>query len=135
MGGNMYIQNETDKEFSVLLGKTIVKIDTIKNEIGEISEIIFYCSDNTKYKMYHMLDCCESVVIQDICGELDDIINSKILYADMSSFKPSLDDLEIPDSFTWTFYKIGTFNGWVDIRWFGESNGWYSEEVSFVELE
>jgi hypothetical protein len=48
-----------------------------------------------------------------------------------SDHKPS----EYDESFTWTFYKFATRKGYVDVRWFGQSNGYYSESVTFVEVK
>lgn len=136
-------------EISELIGKTIVSID--KKE----DELIFICATGEKYKMYHSQDCCESVIIEDICGDLDDLIGTPILKAEEvsnesfvntfeSKFKKKKDDdysekdeegNSKPKSYTWTFYKFTTIKGYVDIRWFGESNGNYSESVNFEKAD
>lgn len=123
--------NNNDVNINVLLGKTIVKIDRGTEELG------FTTSDGEIYRMYHEQDCCEGVSIDDINGDLNDLLNSPILMAEEvisnenpSDYKPDM----YQDSFTWTFYKLATIKGYVTIRWYGESNGYYSESVSFVKV-
>jgi hypothetical protein len=115
---------------SELLGKILTHI-----EVGpDNDEIIFTCDNGTQYKMFHQKECCEAVSIDDIAGELDCLLNSPILQAEESTSFDNPKDKEYDDSCTWTFYKMATVKGYVTIRWYGTSNGYYSESVDFVRL-
>lgn len=89
------------------------------------------------FKMYHDQDCCEGVAVEDIVGNLDDVIGAPLVMAEEVESHDRPADLPAPtyppDSQTWTFYKLATVKGYVTIRWLGESNGYYSESVSFAE--
>jgi hypothetical protein len=119
-------------EISELIGKTIKEI---KGGAGD-DTMTFVCADGTVYTMYHSQDCCESVYIADIVGDLPDLIGTPILRAEESTSGDRPADLPAPEyeaeSQTWTFYKLATVKGWVDIRWYGSSNGYYSEGVTFA---
>lgn len=121
-------------DINVLVGKTLAEI--IKTD----DEIRFIAMDGSEYLMYHSQDCCESVSIEDVNGNLDDLIGTPILKAEeVSNYEPtSQEDIEKTkeaESCTWTFYKLATIKGYVDIRWFGSSNGYYSERVDFEEIK
>lgn len=115
--------------FSELVGKTLVAVTGA--EKGS-EEIIFECSDGTRYRMYHWQDCCETVSIDDVCGDISDIIGREILIAEERSNAGETSDWG--DSSTWTFYVLSTVKGYVDIRWYGTSNGYYSESVDFEKM-
>lgn len=121
-----------------LIGKTVLSLENKDNE-----ELIFHCDDNSIYKLWHPQDCCESVSIDDINGDLQDLVGSPILMAEeVSDYTPtSEEDIKTTNecnewgSCTWTFYKLATIKGYVDIRWFGQSNGYYSESVYFSKAD
>ena len=131
----MYGEKEVD--VNVLLGRTLTSIEP-RNYCDVLT---FTCDDGVAYEMYHSQDCCESVTIEDICGELDDLIGAPILMAEEAfsrhNITPDGAPISTPqyqdDSFTWTFYKFATIKGYVTIRWHGTSNGYYSESVNFVQ--
>jgi len=126
--------NET-KPFNELLRKTILSIDGLS--VGS-DAITFRCSDGSEYQMFHRQDCCESVSIEDICGDPADIIGFEVLQAEeatSSDNPPGVKTGEYQDSFTWTFYRLTTNRGQIVIRWYGESNGYYSESVDFMQTK
>lgn len=123
-----------DINFESLVGKTLA---AVTGAVGD-DVIEFTTSDGQRFQLYHSQDCCESVSVEDICGDLADLIGSPILVAEESSNSEKDPDgykrAYPPESFTWTFYKIDTAKGGVTIRWLGESNGYYSESVYFKQV-
>jgi hypothetical protein len=118
--------------FSELVGKTLAEINGA--EAGS-DEVVFVSDSGERFKLYHSQGCCESVSVNDVEGDLADLIGSPILLAEEATSDENPEGTPRPefqdDSFTWTFYRIATARGFVVIRWYGESNGYYSESVDF----
>lgn len=93
-------------------------------------EIRFVAEDGTNFIFLHHQNCCENVRVEEIIGNLNDLVGSPLYLAEESSNRDKLPDQQSSDSHTWTFYKFGTNKGYVTIRWLGTSNGYYSERVS-----
>lgn len=70
--------------FNTLKGKIITKIEGLKKESYSV---LFQTSDNKLYKMYHKQGCCESVEVEDVVGDVNDILNSEILLAEEVDFE------------------------------------------------
>ena len=117
--------NYTDCDISVLIGKTLTEIARNGDD-----ELTFTTDSGEVYKMYHQQDCCEDVNIEDIYGDLDCLVGTPILKAEVAT--NSDNPKNEYDSFTWTFYHLATIKGYVTIRWYGGSNGYYSESVDFA---
>lgn len=112
-------------EFNELLGKVFKSVSNIDNY-----EIKFVTEDDQTYRMLHMQDCCEHVYVESIVGDLNDLVGNPILLAE----EVSENDDNASESGTWTFYKLATIKGYVDIRWYGSSNGYYSESVTLFKV-
>lgn len=109
---------------------------TIKQIIGLTPAYINQSSDEINMRFtngascrwYHDQDCCESVTINDVVGDFGDLLHHPILVAEERTADAAG---ECCESGTWTFYAFRSIGGSVDVRWLGESNGYYSESVNF----
>jgi hypothetical protein len=111
------------KSFEDLQGRTLSKVLKLDDY-----ELRFHLTEDHYVRMYHMQDCCESVYIEDIVGDLDDLVGTPLLLVEEVSNYDG-ESKEYSESETWTYYRFRTIKGSVDIRWYGESNGYYSESV------
>lgn len=116
--------------FADLIGKTLLSVEKTD------ATMTFKVDDGSEYEMYHDQDCCESVYIESVVDDLDDLVGEPILVAEeVTSGDDPVDyksESTYRERFTWTFYKLATRKGYVDLRWLGGSNGYYSESVSFA---
>lgn len=121
------------ESFEELKGQTLKGVHATKDEV------VFELENGDKYKLYHDQDCCESVYVEDIIGDLQGLVGEPVLLAEEATNRnetpegvpaPEYQD----DSFTWTFYKLATNKGYATIRFYGSSNGYYSEWVSWRKI-
>ena len=129
-GGNqIQTMNTKDSNFAVaLIGEHLISVEGLK--VGS-TEVIFKTASGRTFKMYHEQDCCESVNVTRH--------STPYTYGEGLAVKEATEKIEqnIPasESATRTTFCIngGSYSGFF-IEWVGESNGYYSESVSFVEI-
>ena len=110
------------------IGKLIVKVQGLEKGSEEIK---IHFEDGSLFYMKHFQDCCECVSVEDI-DQTTDLVGTK-----WQGYEETYKEGESDEwgSSTWSFYHIYTSGGYVWVRWYGSSNGYYSESAScgFVE--
>ncbi|QBQ74614.1 hypothetical protein BcepSauron_234 [Burkholderia phage BcepSauron] len=137
------LDSELLVKFDSLLGETIVGVE----DDPQRRYIIFTTMSGRMLKLYHMDSCCEDVYIESITGDLFDLLGTPLLLANESTSdenpkaQPRPDYLDeeddwdgTPEHFQWTFYRLATARGFVDIRFYGSSNGHYSVKVRLADI-
>ena len=88
-----------------ILGKTLTSITKSKDD----DKIEMVTDDNRYYRMQHYQDCCESVYVESIVGDLNDLIGSPILRAE----ERCEEDTKACESGTWKFlYSSISYSGY-----------------------
>ena len=124
---------EPEIAFNTLVGRTLVRVEGM--HAG--SDVVRFTTDTGEtFELYHRQNCCESVRLNDVnvVGADDALVGSPIVEADVRTNSDDPPRTEWNKSWTWTFYRLATARGTVTLRWLGESNGYYSEGVSFVQI-
>ena len=67
------------KQIEDLLNQTIISVNGFEEGSDEIR---ITTKEGNTYRMYHDQDCCESVNINEIIGDVNDILDSPILRAE-----------------------------------------------------
>ena len=115
-------------EFSELAGKTLTSVAGA--EKGS-AEVVFTATDGDSYRLYDSEadnDNAFEIWLEDVEGDIADLIDSPITIAEVSSgSSPSGDD----EFAIWAFYRLATAKGMVTFRWCGHSNGHYGELAEF----
>ena len=97
------------KSFEDLQGRTLSKVLKLDDY-----ELRFHLTEDHYVRMYHMQDCCESVYIEDIVGDLDDLVGTPLLLVEEVSNYDG-ESKEYSESETWTYYRFRTIK--VDSIW------------------
>jgi hypothetical protein len=117
------IKYDIDRVTGLFVGSTVTAVSV---DVGDERSTI--TTDRGTLVMVHYEDCCESVQVEDIVGDVNDLVGGVVVsFAEVENDLPAKDQYDL--SHTWTFYNIRTTKGDVTIRWYGTSNGCYSESV------
>jgi hypothetical protein len=115
-----------------MVGRTFVRVE---GSVGD-QEMLFVADNGEKFLFTHFQDCCERVDINDIVGDLQDLVGEPLLIAEQVDGEIPADwEDQYYESYTFTFYKFATRKGYVDVRWLGESNGYYGEGVDLCHIK
>ena len=126
---------ESEADIRMLIGKTLTAVLKTKEDHSDDDLLVFRTDRGKQYELYHDQGCCESVWLEEVVGCLEDLVDSPILKASEDTNANDPGQLNGDhESYTWTFYNIATAKGHVTLRWYGTSNGYYSESVTFKQV-
>lgn len=121
----MYYKKEHCKK---LEGVWLKSISFIEESEDESQRVVFNTKGGNVFQISHIRDCCESVVLSSIKGNLSNLLNEKIIsctyYREYSICE---EDFQ--------FYKLETRKGIVEFVWHGDGSDCNSStDVDFSQI-
>jgi hypothetical protein len=118
---------------SVVIGITFSKVENLGDSLRLTTHIV---DEHGKLvegslRIEHHQDCCEEVTLDEVSGELEWLVDAPITHASLEKSNEGEAKSKYDESFTWSFVKLTTIKGSVDLKFYGTSNGYYSESVDF----
>ena len=112
-------QYRSTAKFEQIQGMTITAV-----VYKETDESLLIHLNTHVLEMIHHQECCETVYLADVVGSFEDLIGYPLL-----EVSETIVNNEIGESSTASYYNFRTVKASVQLRWVGESNGYYSETV------
>ena len=126
----MYENKEYELENinTLIAGRKVLAVSGTQHLSEEVRIMV---EDTGVLTFKHEPDCCEKVVL--VVDDKDDFFGLKgatIIGLELaeSGVKREVKDEFVGDSETWTFLRLCTSQGPYTFRFYGSSNGYYSEE-------
>jgi hypothetical protein len=116
-----------DVDIGTMVGSVVLRASRDEDSIT-------FETDRGTWLLRHERDCCEEVTIEEVNIDLATVAGLVTRAEEASSVGGLHGDAEGKedawgDSWTWTFYRFCIGGQDFEARWFGQSNGYYSEDV------
>ena len=126
----------SNDNIDLLKGLTVKTIDAFEGG----GDIMITTNCGRQFRFTHFQDCCEHVDIYSIDGDLKRLEGFRLVDVQMETVDEpegwaDSDEAKWADSYTFTDVVFKTNAQTICVKWFGESNGYYSEGVDFEELK
>jgi hypothetical protein len=123
-------------ELEAIIGETVTGIDFFNDPYRRLpKEVLITMKSGKQLRLYHDQDCCETVELVSIDGDICKLIGKPILSTELG-VDEDYDGPEIgDDSGTETKITLRCDDETVIMRWIGESNGYYGEQLDFEILQ
>lgn len=126
-------------ELEELIGTKIIDVNiceygntenSTEEDEEDLVDLLVIKTNKGNMFFYYWWDCGNNVHLEDGFEDLRKMIGEQILQAEVVVNRESEPLYEWDESYTWTYYKISSLNHDCTLRFYGSSNGCYSESVN-----